>query len=88
MITETKVIFMTLFYSFLKNYTAPQQVIFSGKLSTVIIFKLCKFNVNLWTLWGFFSYKKYIGCRGRVDKNTELKLWCFCSAECGFESRS
>ena len=35
--------------------TAPQQVIFS----TIIIFKLCKFNVNLWTLC-FLSYKKYI----------------------------
>ena len=23
---------------------------FKGKLSTIIIFKLCKFNVNLWTL--------------------------------------
>ena len=30
----------------------------------------------------------FVGCRGRVDKSTELKLWCFCSAECGFESRS
>ena len=29
-----------------------------------------------------------MGCRGRVNKSTELKLWCFCSAECGFESRS
>ena len=35
--------------------TAPQQVIFS----TIIIFKLCKFNVNLWTLC-LLSYKKYI----------------------------
>ena len=26
-------------------------------------------------------------CRGRVDNSTELKLRCFCSAECGFESR-
>ena len=25
---------------------------------------------------------------GRADNSTELKLWCFCSAECGFESRS
>ena len=38
--------------------TAPQQVIFSGKLSTIIIFKLFKFNGNLWTLC-FVSYKKY-----------------------------
>ena len=26
------------------------------------------------------------GCSGRADKSTALKLWCFCSAECGFES--
>ena len=38
---------------------APQHVMFSGKLSTIIIFKLCKFSVNLWTLC-FLSYKKYI----------------------------
>ena len=38
---------------------APQHVIFSGKLSTIIIFKLCKFSVNLWTLC-FLSYKSYI----------------------------
>ena len=37
--------------------TAPQHVIFSGKLSTIIIFKLCKFSVNPWTLC-FLSYKK------------------------------
>ena len=28
------------------------------KLSTIIIFKLCKFSRNLWTLC-FFSYKRY-----------------------------
>ena len=39
--------------------TASQQVIFSVKLSSVIIFKLCKFNVNLWTLC-FLSYREYI----------------------------
>ena len=39
--------------------TAPQPVIFSGTLSTIIIFKLCKFSVNLLTLC-FLSYKKYI----------------------------
>ena len=38
--------------------TAPQHVILSGKLSTIIIFKLCKFSVNLWTLC-FLSYKSY-----------------------------
>ena len=37
--------------------TAPQQVIFSGKLSTIIIFKLCKFNVNMWTLCFFVLQK-------------------------------
>ena len=51
MTTETNIIFMTLFYLF-------QQVVFSGKRSTIIFFKLCKFNVNLWTLC-FLSYKKY-----------------------------
>ena len=39
--------------------TAPQHVIFSGKLSTISIFKLLKFSVNLWTLC-FLSYKSYI----------------------------
>ena len=39
--------------------TAPQHVKFSGNLSTIIIFKLCKFSVNLWTLC-FLSYKKCI----------------------------
>ena len=49
------IIFVTLFYSLLKKSTAPQQVIFKGKLSTNIIFKLCEFNRNLWTL----CYQKY-----------------------------
>ena len=39
--------------------TAPPHIIFSGKRSTIIIFELCKFSVNLWTLC-FLSYKKYI----------------------------
>ena len=55
---ETNIIFMTLFCSFTKT-TAPQHVVFSGKLSTIIIFKLCKFSVNLWSLC-FLSYKSYI----------------------------
>ena len=29
-----------------------------------------------------------VGCHGRAEKSTELKLWCFCSVECGFESLS
>ena len=29
-----------------------------------------------------------MACRGRVKKKTGLKLWCFCSAESGFKSRS
>ena len=37
--------------------TTPQQVIFWKKLSTIIIFKLCEFDVNLWTLC-FVSYTK------------------------------
>ena len=36
--------------------TAPQLVVFSGKLSTIINFILCKFSVNLWTL--FFVLQK------------------------------
>ena len=36
--------------------TAPQKLIISWKLSSIIIFKLCKFNVNLWTLC-LLSYK-------------------------------
>ena len=58
MITETKLIFLTFCTNFSKT-TAPRQVIFFEKLSTIIIFKRCKFNVNLWTLC-FLSYKKYI----------------------------
>ena len=50
--------------------TAPQHVIFSGKLSTTIVFKLCKFGVNLWTLC-FLSYKKYID---PLNSNTLLTL--------------
>ena len=34
----------------LPKTTVPQQLIFSGKLSTIIIFKLCNFNANLWIL--------------------------------------
>ena len=57
MITEMKICFMTLFYSFLQT-TSPRQVIFSGKLFTIIIFQLSKFSVNLYTLC-FLFYKKY-----------------------------
>ena len=28
----------------------------------------------------------YLGCHGREDNITELKLRCFCLAQCGFES--
>ena len=54
MITETKVIVMTLFYSFLKNYSTSARNIFREAFYCIIIFKLCKISVNLWTLWGFF----------------------------------
>ena len=40
--------------------TAPQQVIFSGKLSTFIIFKLCKLSVNLLTLCFFVLQKLHL----------------------------
>ena len=43
---------MTLFYSFHKNYSTSATM-----LSTIIIFKRCKFNVNLWILC--LCYKKY-----------------------------
>ena len=39
------------FFTHFSKTTTPQQVIFSGKLSTVIIFKLLKFSVILWTPW-------------------------------------
>ena len=61
--------------------TAPQQVLFPGKLSTIIIFKLCKFSVNLWTLC-FLSYKKYIyplSVQGDQEKNNPKNLyWINC----------
>ena len=41
---------MIMFYYYFSKTTAPQQLIFEGTLSTIIIFKRCKFNVNLWTL--------------------------------------
>ena len=40
---ETKIICFTHF----SKTKAPQQAKFQGKLSTIIIFNLCKFNVNL-----------------------------------------
>ena len=49
---------MTLFYSFLKNYSTSASNI-SREAFYIIILKLCKFNVNLSTLC-FVSYKKYI----------------------------
>ena len=58
---------MTLFYSFLKN-TAPHQLIFLGKLSTIIIFKRCKFSVNLWKLCFVLQKvpKSFIACGGNT----------------------
>ena len=58
MIIETEIISMTLFYSFLKNYSTSARNLFREAFYTIIIFKLCKFNVNMWTLC-FVSYKKY-----------------------------
>ena len=55
-LTETK-LFSDLFYSFLKNYSTSASNILREAFY-IIIFKLCKFNVNLWTLC-FVSYKKY-----------------------------
>ena len=42
--------------------TSPHQVIFEGKVSTIIIFKLFKFNVNLQGC--VLCYKKYLDPRG------------------------
>ena len=36
----------------------------------------------------FQESKVYTGCCGRADRSIEPKLWCFYSAECGFEFRS
>ena len=55
--------------------TAPQHVAFSGKLSTIIIFKLCKFSVNLWTLC-FLSYKSYMDT---LKNKTQGKLTVYVS---------
>ena len=41
---------MTLFYSFLKNYSTSATNTLTLTLSTIIIFKQCKFNVSLWPL--------------------------------------
>ena len=49
MTTETEIILWHGFTHFSKT-AAPQQVMLQGKLSTIIIFKLSKLNVNLWTL--------------------------------------
>ena len=53
-------------YCFTHFITAPPQLIFLGALSTIIIFKLCRFNVNLWTLCFVLqnepkSFKGYYG---------------------------
>ena len=42
-----KIIFATLFYSFLKNYNTTASYILR---ETIFMFKPCRFNVNLWTL--------------------------------------
>ena len=48
--------------------TVPQRVIFSGKLSTIIIFKLCKFS--------FLSYKSYIDpLSSSMKLATDLTDW-------------
>ena len=74
MITENKIIFMTLFFSFLKNNSTLKQLIFSGKLSTTIIFKLCKFSVNLSLC--FLSYRKYIHpLMGDTQQDCKIFVW-------------
>ena len=60
MITETILFHDSFLLTHFSKTTAPQQAVFSGKLSTNIFFKLCTFNVNLWTLCFFLSYIKCI----------------------------
>ena len=43
--TETEIICVTMFYSFLKNYSTSESIIL--REAFYYIFKLCKFNVNL-----------------------------------------
>ena len=74
MIIETNIIFMHCFTNSSKT-TAPQQVIFSGKLSTIIIFSLSKFSVNQGTFC-FLSYKKYLDPSSHKHKNKNESLYC------------
>ena len=59
-------------FTYFSKTTEPQQVIFSGKLSTIIILKLCKFNVNLWTLCFFVPQKVHRPFKG-VEKKKKIK---------------
>ena len=52
-------LYCTLIFFFLTTCTTPQQIIFEGKLSTIIIFKPRKFNVNLWMFVFCVLQKKY-----------------------------
>ena len=59
-----KIIFMTLFYSLPQNYSTPARNIFMEAFYySIIIFKLCKLSVNLWTL-----------CFSETVDNPEFKL--------------
>ena len=42
---------------FFSKITAPQQVISVKKLSIIIFFKPCEFNVNLWTFQIYVAQK-------------------------------
>ena len=59
--------------SILKNYVTSE-----GAISPNILYyqqlAIACYQISLWK------------CRGRAVKSTEFKLWCFWSAECGFES--
>ena len=78
-ITETRIVFETLFYSFLKKYSTTASPI-SGTLSTIIIFKLCKFNVNLWTLCFFVLQKVHRPFKYFMSTNLDAKwlTWIGC----------
>ena len=70
---------LTCFTHFSKKYSTSAITIFR-EASTIIIFKLCKFSVNLWTLC-FVSYKMYqnpFESEGtKVGCNLMWSLLCF-----------
>ena len=72
---------------------------FDDQLSSNFV-QVCNYFMHLlgytkWQNWSFtitkgvqclYMWSLKVGCRGRADNSTWLKLWCFCSAECDFQS--